>query len=175
MTTKKQKQKPDLYSKLKAVAEDAGAFVSDELEVKLEALAQEIEESIEDPPDPVGPRVTADVNSDDFIYDIRDVDVRLWFMQADDQEILSLAQESWKCGYASDEVAHYMADHHAEIANMFAYLEHIGDRPSKKDECGFSCSIEPRLAMAWLDDQRPALAAQIRKIEDGEEDDETED
>jgi hypothetical protein len=109
-----------------------------------------------------GPPVTARAHSDDYVFDIGDFDIRLWLMQASEDEILDLAKVGWGNDYCADEVAQFMADHNNDLAKLFDYLEQIANLPSKKDQCGFECEIHAGQAMAWLDAHRSELATKIR-------------
>ncbi len=121
----------------------------------------------EDETEPEGPLVTARAHSDDYVFEIKDFDIRPWLMQASENEILDLAKAGWGNDYCADEVAQFMADYNHDLAKLFEYLEQIANLPSKKDECGFECEIHAEQAMAWLDAQRCELAAKIRTEVEG--------
>ena len=97
--------------------------------------------------------ISASAHPDDQVIDV-EFDATPWFEQADVDEILELAEEGWGCGPAADEVALYMADHDADLAKMFGYI----DLRRRTETCGFECYVDEDEAREWLAANRPALA-----------------
>lgn len=95
----------------------------------------------------VVPVVTADIYSDDRVFDLRDVDVTAFFAQASDRQIFSLAQCGWGGDYPADAVAHYISNCNDTVADMFGYLERVGGR---KNAPGFEVQVNREQALAYL-------------------------
>jgi len=109
-----------------------------------------------------GGKITADVHSDDHVYDII-FNATLWFKQATAEEIQALADCDWHGDYPADVVAEFFdsVDHPVpDIIQMFKYLAGIRDT---KGECGFECHVHKDLAMDWLKINRPSVAETLAK------------
>ncbi len=102
--------------------------------------------------------IKANCWSDDRCIEV-DFDATKWFKKAKDKEILALANCGWRGDYPADAVAHYMADHLDDIAEMFTYL---GMR-AKIETIGFECAVDSESALGWLEQNRKKL---FRKILD---------
>ena len=85
-----------------------------------------------------------------------------WFEQAEDSEILKLAEEDWGNGYAADDVGMFMADHVPDVQKMFDYLEHYNQ--AHKEPIGWACTVNAGDALAWLKAHRPQLYPSICKF-----------
>ena len=160
-----------LQSQLVNILLDRGVFISDDIQERIVDFIRVIEEQ---PADAgcgedagIGPSVKAEAHSDDHVFEVT-FDAKQWFAKSVDSTIVGLANEGWADGYAADEVAQYMAEFNDELAAMFHYLELIANKPSKKDECGFSCTVDRKQAMDWLEAMRPEVAKAIRDRENGE-------
>ncbi len=75
-------------------------------------------------------QIRAECHSDDRVY-AAEFNALAWFEQAEDSEILKLAEEDWGDGYAADEVGMFMADLVPDVQKMFDYLEHYNQAPRK--------------------------------------------
>jgi hypothetical protein len=92
-----------------------------------------------------------------------DFDAVRWFEQASDDEILALAECGWGGDYPADNVASFFEGAHGEITEMF---QHIGHMQKTRNAVGFECHVDEDEAMAWLDANKPELAATIREREE---------
>ena len=108
--------------------------------------------------------ISAGANSDDDFVVVK-FDASLWFEQASDDEIWELARTEWSYDYTADRVAQFMADHNGELLRMFAHIELV-NKDQNCNKTGFECYIDQGEAMAWLNENRPALAAELRADED---------
>ena len=98
--------------------------------------------------------------SDDRCVEV-DFDATEWFKQATTKEIIDLANCGWRGDYPSDAVAHYMAEHNKEVAEMFKYIE-IRNKSQIPDMMGgFECAVNEDDAMNWLTINRPHVAEKI--------------
>jgi hypothetical protein len=118
--------------------------------------------------------IPAEAHSDDRVFEVP-FDAEEWFKQASDDEILQLAQCDWGGNYPADSVAEFMAERCPRLAKLFEYLEHIATLPTKKDVCGFECSIDDEAVMRCLRRHEPELAKKIEAEDqqDGEQDGQT--
>lgn len=97
--------------------------------------------------------IKAECHSDDRVYEV-EFDAASWFKKASREEIIALAECGWGNDYPADAVAHFMAEHSEEVADMFGYLERIAEIPSKCDIAGFVCSVNEDDAIGWLINNR---------------------
>ena len=93
--------------------------------------------------------ITAEVHSDDHIYKVT-FDAQPWFEQANDKEILALADVEWGGDYESDYVAKFFEDSNDEITSLFDYCV-------RSDQFGFECNVDEAAALAWIRLNRPEL------------------
>jgi hypothetical protein len=97
--------------------------------------------------------IPAEAHSDDFVYKI-EFDAEAWFAQAEDADILALAESGWGGDYAADTVVQWFEDRDDDVAAMFDYL-------ARKDECGYECHVDDEAALLWLKSHRPSLAKSL--------------
>lgn len=102
--------------------------------------------------------IRAEVHSDDHNCKV-EFDATKWIEQASDEEILALVE----CGYRGDYPADVVAEFYGDTVTkpLFDYLGVIRNDPSKKDCCGFECSVEPVDVRCWLDLNKHDLLEQI--------------
>lgn len=115
-----------------------------------------------EPVDLIGPEITADVHSDDHKMNVQ-FDARLWFMQADDKDIIDLAQCGWGGDYPADAVATFMAGQQDDVQAVFDYIVAVKTQING-DTMGFECHVDGAQAMNWIRQQRPSLILQIEAI-----------
>ena len=94
------------------------------------------------------PEVTAEVHSDDHVYERKFV-ANPWLEQASDSEILDLLECGCRGDYAADEVAQF-CDDQKPVAEVFKYIE------ARKDQ-GFEVSVNEEELRAWLAKHRPSV------------------
>lgn len=100
--------------------------------------------------------IPAEVHSDDYVYTVN-FDAVEWFEQAQDSEIISLAEIGWRGDYAADAVAKFFAESNPDVATLMDYLRRISGLPSHEDYSGFECSVTEDAVLDWLKINRPAL------------------
>ncbi|KKM66692.1 hypothetical protein LCGC14_1124680 [marine sediment metagenome] len=98
--------------------------------------------------------IKAECHSDDRVREAS-FDAAPYFVQASAESIGALAECGWGGDYPADYVAQFMAEHNKEVRLMFKYLDLVSD---KKDAPGFECHVDEADAMAWLKENRKALA-----------------
>ena len=106
--------------------------------------------------------VHAECHSDDRIYSAAFNAVR-WFEQADDSEVLALAEDDWGDSYAADRVGMFMADIVPDVQKMFDYLEHYNQAQTK--HIGWVCTVNKDHALKWLKAHRPLLHQRMLDID----------
>lgn len=106
--------------------------------------------------------IKAECWSDDRCIEVK-FDATKWFKKATDKEILALANCGWRGDYPADAVAHFMADHRHDVAEMFTYL---GMR-AKIETIGFECSVDSESALKWLAQNRKKVLKEILDTIDG--------
>lgn len=96
-------------------------------------------------------------------------DALAWFQQAEDEDILQLADCDWGGDYPADEVAEYFQDRRKspEVQQVFDTLHTL--RKSGKD-IGFECHVEEEPALTWLKENRPWLHSMITNAGNENED-----
>jgi hypothetical protein len=104
--------------------------------------------------------ISAEAHSDDRVFEV-DFDATPWFATATDEQITELAACGWANDYPADAVVNDLIDHGIgettdDLTHMMAYV-------TRKKDMGFECSVEEDEAMAWLDANKPELAATIRE------------
>jgi len=102
--------------------------------------------------------IKAECHSDDHASEV-EFDAVRWFENASETEILNVAAEDWKFGYATDEIAMDEAEHNENVTAMFAYIEVRG----KVETMGFGCSVDSNDAMRWLKENRPEVFEKIEE------------
>ena len=106
--------------------------------------------------------IKAECHSDDRVREA-DFDAMPWFIQASAESIADLAACGWGGDYPADGVAQFMADHDESVLKMFQYLNLVSDQ---KDAPGFECHVDEADAMAWLRDNRRAVAMTLDKVDE---------
>ena len=81
-------------------------------------------------------------------------DATRWFQQASDSDILALRGEEYGCGYESDNVAEYMADHDKLVAEFFSYLR-FRQTYGRGSGDGYTVHVNADEAEAWIAANRP--------------------
>jgi len=110
--------------------------------------------------------VHAECHSDDRVYSAEFNAVR-WFEQADDNEVLELAEDDWGDSYAADRVGMFMADIVPDVQKMFDYLEHYNQAQTK--HIGWVCTVNKDHALKWLKAHRPQLHQRMLDIKESED------
>ena len=108
--------------------------------------------------------IKAEVHTDDYVFCDESpdeehrtgFDATAWFAQAGERDILDLAEIDWGGNYEADAVAEWSADGlpNAAMQHMFRYTQARNE--------GFECHVDGEDAMAWLDANRPDVAAAVR-------------
>jgi hypothetical protein len=93
--------------------------------------------------------IQAECHSDDRKVEV-EFDATTWFKQADDKEIIELAECGWGGDYPADEVAEFMSLKNKKVAEMFTYLR------IRRDQ-GFECHVTEKDALRWILNNRPHL------------------
>jgi len=106
--------------------------------------------------------ITSECHTDDHNVEAQ-FDAVPWFKKASQEDIVDLAICGWGGDYPADEVAHFMADHVARIADMFKYMEIISQNRAKKDCCGFECHVGSDEALSWLRYNRPSVYKELHQ------------
>jgi len=84
-------------------------------------------------------------------------DATKWFKQATDKQVLALVACGWRGDYPADAVAHFMAEHDKQVAEMFTYLELRG----RLETIGFECAVDETAALVWLKKNRKKLCQKL--------------
>lgn len=116
------------------------------------------------------PSIGADMHSDDYVAQAKDVDVSAWFEQASDEDILSLATHDFGACDKADEIARFMENRNDEIGKVFAYLA-FGPKMPNGDAVGFSVSVVLNDVRIWAHTRRPHLVAALYENDDDKTDD----
>ncbi len=106
--------------------------------------------------------IKAECHSDDRVREAN-FDATLWFIQASSESIGDLAKCGWGGDYPADGVAQFMARHDEVVNKVFQYLYLVGD---KRDAPGFECYVDEADALAWLRENRRAVAMVLDEIDD---------
>jgi hypothetical protein len=117
------------------------------------------------PKQPKQPVIRAECHSDDYNVNV-EFDAERWFRSATRKDVLALAQCGWRGDYPADAVAESETERNGDVAFMFKYVNAIQNDPTKKDCCGFECSVDPDDAKKWLRKNRPEVAKLAVLIED---------
>lgn len=118
--------------------------------------------------------ISAEVYSDSSEVEIQ-FDALSWFQQADDEDIIDLADCGWGGDYPADEVAEFFStdggpcdkcgqSKSGPTADLFAFLE-VANRYSR-ESLGYECHVDENMARAWLKVNRPGV---FKKLEIPEE------
>jgi hypothetical protein len=110
--------------------------------------------------------VHAECHSDDRIYSA-EFNAVPWFEQADDGEILELAEDDWGDSYAADRVGMFMADSVPNVQKIFDYPEHYSQAQMK--HIGWVCTVNKEHALKWLKAHRPLLHQRMLDIKASED------
>lgn len=113
-----------------------------------------------------GPRVSAEVHSDDRVFEA-EFNAAAYLAQVGDDTIRDLAADGWGGGYASDYVAMFMADRNPRVAAVFEYLERF-NHDRIKDGIGYECHVNEEEALAWLKANRRPLYDELTAAREGE-------
>jgi hypothetical protein len=114
-----------------------------------------------------GPPVKAECHTDDHKYEV-DFDAAPYFTAATDEEIRALARADWCSSSESDAVAEFCAEGQERLEQLFDYLSHAPTMPLSDDHVGFECTVDEQDAIAWLKANRPALADELSREEEGD-------
>jgi hypothetical protein len=101
-------------------------------------------------------QIKANCHSDDHAVEVT-FDAVEWFASASLNEILKVAAEDWGACEATDRIAMWAADHNKQVQTMFDYV-HIRN---KIEDMGYSCYVDSKQAMEWLEKNRPEVHAKI--------------
>ena len=104
--------------------------------------------------------IRATCYSDDHKVTVK-FDALAWFQQATADNIKQLAECGWGGDYPGDWVAEFFADDATE-----AVYEYIAFRQKYDDGCGYECHIDANDAKAWLQANRPDVAAILAEIDE---------
>ena len=107
--------------------------------------------------------VRAEAHSDDMIAAAK-FDATAWFDQASDDQVVDLADAGWGGDYQADEVASFFENSPGfdRLTDMYGHLFRANrDREAR---VGFECHVHSGDAFAWLEGNRPALAARLREL-----------
>jgi hypothetical protein len=97
--------------------------------------------------------ITAEAHTDDHAVAIC-FDAEDWFIQAEDSDILRLAECEWGGDYPADAVADYYAE--TALDKLFTYIS-FRQQYSIKPTVGFECHVSASDAIAWVKLNRPLL------------------
>lgn len=97
--------------------------------------------------------VTAEVHSDSHRW-TANFDVTPWFVQADDKDIIELAEIGWGGDYAADAVARFCEDLNKDVAHVLETVRELDDE-------GFECHVHKEQALEWIKANRPAIMEHI--------------
>lgn len=105
--------------------------------------------------------ITAKARTDDYMVEVA-LDAEWWFRQADEDDILSLANGGWGGDWISDRIAIDQPEPRpADLDFLFNYLGVY--RGSHKHSIGFSVYVDEQEAMEWLQEHRPTIAQAIQR------------
>lgn len=104
--------------------------------------------------------IKAEVHSDDRRFEI-EFDAEPWFVQANDDDVLDLADCGWGGGYPSDYVALHLEDENHEIGDLMTYCRATQGR---RDSVGFECHVDEESALVWLAASRPELFDRVKAL-----------
>lgn len=88
-------------------------------------------------------------------------EVSNWLAKAPVEEVVALAMEGWSHGAESDAVAVGMEDECTAIKDVIRYAEILTEHTG--EAMGFGVVINKDKAMAWLEANRPEVAAAVVK------------
>ena len=86
-------------------------------------------------------------------------DATPWFEKASAQEIIELVDEDWGPGEYSDRIALFCEQLNDNLETLFKYL--ILKNSGVGDAVGFSCTVDPDAAEAWLRRNRLDIYEQL--------------
>ena len=105
--------------------------------------------------------IKAEVHSDDRQRQA-EFDATPWFEQAQDIDIIQLADSDFRNDYPADYVAQFVSVTNKDVEAVLSYVE---DAYAATGKVGFECSINLDDAMAWLKEHRPNVYNEILCIE----------
>lgn len=94
-------------------------------------------------------------------------DATPWFVQAADDDIVSVAVEGWGHEEASDGVAAFFRKRIPEVDEVFKYVKDMLRWDSRIENAGLGCEINEKDATLWIRKNRLHLVPVLIAIEDG--------
>jgi hypothetical protein len=91
-------------------------------------------------------------------------DATSWFQMATSEQILNLYECGGSHDYASDDVAHWMAENgDSTVENFFEFLRYVTHQPFSGDTNGFECDINMNEALQWIKFNRPEIYLHLKQ------------